>query len=142
MDPNNPQYTNMWRDTPFEQYIGLRFFFDNLFNFFILILLIQMFLSIIKDYFSRQRESEQKFTDLRQRICLICNLERGEIEKVYSNNKNAIDIHIRHDHNLFDYICYLNYLETKYEKKRDKNIETIVWKNHSSNNYQFLPKNT
>jgi inositol 1,4,5-triphosphate receptor type 1 len=117
---------------------GARFFYDYVFNLLILILVFQMFLSIIKDYFSRQREEQKKFEETVQRICLICGIEREKLEKIYSNHKNAFDIHINYDHNIYDYICYLNYLQNK--TKRDKIIENSVWELHLNNNYFFLPK--
>jgi hypothetical protein len=118
---------------------GLRFFYDNLFNFLILILVFQMFLSIIKDFFSRQREDHKKFEETTRKLCLICGIEREKIEKIYYN-KNAFDIHIFHDHNIHDYICYLNYLQNKIS--RDFTIEDKIWEKHLNKDYRFLPKET
>jgi hypothetical protein len=101
-----------------------------------------MFLSIIKDYFSRQREDQKKFDETVQKLCLICGIEREKLEKIYSNHKNAFDIHINHDHNIYDYICYLNYLQSKVKRERERIIESNVWKLHLNNNYLFLPKNS
>lgn len=108
--------------------------------FFLNILLLQMFLSIIKDYFSRQREDQEDFKETTQRLCLICDIDRETLEKTYSNHKNAFEIHTRFDHNIQDYICYLNYLENKLPYRRDKIVETKIWRYHLDNNYQFLPK--
>ena len=41
-------------------------------------------------------------------------------------------------YNIYEYICYLNYLHCK--KKRGKIIESKIWKYHLNNNYLFLPK--
>ncbi len=99
-----------------------------------------MFLSIIKDYFSRQREDQKKFDETVQKICLICELEREKIEKIYSNNKDAFEMHINYDHNIYDYICYLNYIQNK--KDKDKIVEAKVWELHMNKYYFFLPKDS
>ncbi len=98
-----------------------------------------MFLSIIKDHFSRERESQRKFEDTSKRICLTCGLEREKLEKIYSNHKKAFEIHIKYDHNIYDYICYLYYLQNKI---KDKTIEEKVYSLNSSKNYFFVPKDT
>ena len=121
-------------------FVGLRFWYDNIFTYVILILIFQMFLSIIKDYFSSQREDQETFAETIEKICLICGIERETLEKIYSNHKNAFEIHINHDHNVSNYICYLNYLQCI--TKRDKIVEENVWQYHLRNNYLFLPKNT
>jgi inositol 1,4,5-triphosphate receptor type 1 len=117
---------------------SFKFYYDNIFNFLILIFIFQMFLSIIKDFFSRQREDQDKFNETLQSVCLICGLKRGDLEKIYSNNKNGFNYHINVDHNIYDYICYLNYLHCK--TKKEKIVEANVWRLHLSNNYFFLPK--
>jgi len=98
-----------------------------------------MFLSIIKDYFSRKREEEKKFEETYQKKCIVCGIEREKLEKIYSNHKNAFEIHVQHDHNIYDYICYLIYLQNK--TNRNKIIEENVWKLHLDNNYFFVPRN-
>ena len=61
------------------------------------------------------------------------------VDKFASTLKQKSNIVIpNHDHNIYDYICYLNYLENKI--KREKIIEERVWQSHVSNNYFFLPK--
>ena len=98
-----------------------------------------MFLSIINNYFSSQREDQEKFAEIVETQCIICGIEREALEKMYSNHKAAFEIHTNHDHNITDYICYLNYLQIL--TNRDI-VEDNVWKLHLGNNYFFLPKNT
>jgi hypothetical protein len=126
----NPNTYNMVTD--------YKFYYDNIFSILIIIFIFQMFLSIIKDYFSRQREKQERFQQTLESKCLICGQERGDIEKIYSNYKNGFNIHIKSDHNINDYICYLNYLHCK--SKKAKFVEDAVWKYHLSSNYLFLPK--
>ena len=123
-----------------KAFVGLRFWFDNIFYYIILLLIFQMFLSIIIDYFGNQRENQEEFTQTVESQCLICGSSREDLEKIYSNHKSAFQIHTNHDHNVCDYICYLVYLQSL--TNRDQNVEEPVWKMHLNNNYLFLPKQT
>ena len=123
-----------------KAFVGLRFWFDNIFYYIILLLIFQMFLSIIIDYFGNQRENQEEFTQTVESQCLICGSSREDLEKIYSNHKSAFQIHTNYDHNVCDYICYLVYLQSL--TNRDQNVEEPVWKMHLNNNYLFLPKQT
>ena len=65
--------------------------------------------------------------------------ELEELEKIYSNSKNAFELHINYAHSLVDYLSYLVYLQTLSFK--DPIIEERIWKLHLSNNLNYLPKN-
>ena len=121
-----------------KDYLGLRFWFDNVFNFIIIVIILQIFTAIVKDYFSHLGENQQQFAEKLEKECLICGIDREKLEKIYSNHKNAFDIHINHDHNVSNYICYLNYLQSL--TKRDRIIEENVWQMHLRKDYVFLPK--
>jgi len=123
------------RDTVFKK----KFWFDFIFNFIILIIVFQIFLSIIKDQFARQREELQKHKDIIQKICKVCEIRREDIEKIYNNHKNAFEIHINHDHNVYGYISYLNYLNGKKKEARNQ-IEQYIKEKQLSGNYLYLPK--
>ena len=131
LEPHYVPYT-------YRNYIGIRFWYDNIFYYIAITTIFQMFLSIINNYFSSQREDQEKFAEIVERECIICGIEREALEKMYSNHKSAFEIHTNHDHNISDYICYLNYIQIL--TKRDI-VEENVWKLHLGNNYFFLPKN-
>ena len=117
-----------------------RLIFDQLFNLLILMLIMQMFLSIIKDFFSRKREEHEKFEEYTKKNCLLCGIGREKIERLYMSHKDAFDIHIKRDHNINDVICYLNYLELKNFNELDKNTESEVLKMHKEKKYSYIPK--
>ena len=138
-------YLDQTKDRDYEpytakSYVGGRFFFD--LSFFLLVntLIFQMFLSMIIDYFTTTKENKEDFQKLAESQCLICRLEREDLEKLYSNLKNAFDLHVNHYHSLIDYISYLVFLQAL--KKKDPIIDEGVWKLHLSNIFKYLPKGT
>ena len=122
----------------YKTYLGIRFWYDNIFYYIAITTIFQMFLSIINNYFSSQREDQEKFAEIVEKECIICGIEREAIDKMYSNHKSAFEIHTNHDHNITNYICYLIYLQIL--TNRDI-VEQNVWDLHLGNNYLFLPKN-
>ena len=120
-------------------YFNLRFFFDLIFFILILLLIFQMFLSTIIDYFNETRENTEEFNKSLETQCIVCGLEREKIEKIYSNDKNAFDMHTNYHHNVFNYIYYLMFLDSSYS--RDPIIETFIWEMHTKKDWLFLPKN-
>ena len=116
----------------------VRIIFDALFYFVVVLLVFQMFLSIIIDYFNETRENSENFNDDLETGCLICGINREEIEKINPNDKNAFDKHIRNSHNVFNYIYYLIYLQSIDD--RDVIIEEGVWNLHLEKNFSYLPK--
>ena len=98
-----------------------------------------MFLSTIIDYFNETRENTEEFNKSLETQCIVCGLEREKIEKIYSNDKNAFDMHTNYHHNVFNYIYYLMFLDSSYS--RDPIIESFIWKMHTKKDWLFLPKN-
>ena len=133
LDENYVPYTG-------PAYFNVRFFFDLLFFLVILLLIFQMFLSIIIDYFNETRENSENFEDELETTCIVCGIDREEIEKINSNDKNAFDKHITYYHNVFNYIYYLMYLQSS--SMRDVIIDNSVWNLHLVKNLSYLPKNT
>ena len=121
-------------------YFNLRFFFDLLFFLVILLLIFQMFLSIIIDYFNETRENSEDFVNELETTCIVCGYDREKIEKINTNDKNAFDKHITYNHNVFNYIYYLMYLQSS--SMRDVIIDESVWSLHLVKNLSYLPKNT
>ena len=119
-------------------YAGSRFFYDLIFFLLINMIAFQIFFMIIIDYFSQSKEKTEEFTELSESKCLVCEIEREDLEKIYSNSKDAFEMHINHSHGLIDYISYLVYLQTLNYK--DPIIEERIWNLHLSNNLNYLPK--
>ena len=121
-----------------KSYFNVRFFFDLLFFLLILLIIFQMFLSTIIDYFNETRENTEDFQRGLETKCIVCGLEREKIEKLYSHDKNAFDNHINIYHNAFNYIYYLMYLQSS--AKKDPIIEKNIWDIHLKKDLSYLPK--
>jgi hypothetical protein len=130
-DPNYTPYS-------LSAYFNIRFFFDLIFFLLILLLIFQMFLSTIIDYFNETRENTENFKEGLETQCTVCGLEREKIEKIYSNDKNAFEKHVNCYHNAFNYIYYLMYLQSTSSK--DPIIENSIWNLHLKKDLSYLPK--
>ena len=133
LDPDYVQYTP-------KAYAGGRFWFDFLFYFFTILLIFQMFTSIIFDYFMNTRKNKESFAKKSKTECLICGLEREKLEKIYLNAKDAFKKHTYHCHNIRNYINYLFYIQSLFY--RDPIIEENVWNYHLDNQNRYLPDKT
>ena len=80
-----------------------RFWIDNWFAIFDLILVIQMFCGIIIDTFLSQREDDKKIEEDKNNICFICGLDKNDLNKYYSS-ENRFNEHIKLDHYLWNYM--------------------------------------
>lgn len=90
-----------------------RFWYDQLFNLLIKILIIQMVAGIIIDNFAKLRNEEMEMINDMKNVCTICGLKREDIEKIYDKYGKTYDNHIKKDHNIFYYIYYIIYLHKK-----------------------------
>ena len=132
----DPDYT----DYTVSAYFNIKFFYDLLFYLLIISLILELFLSTIIDYFNETRENNENFESGLEENCTVCGMEREDIEKIYSNNKNAFEKHVTYFHNAFNYIYYLMYLQSSSFK--DSVIEKGVWNLHLNKKLSYLPKNT
>ena len=62
-----------------------RFFFDNLFNVVLCILVVEIISGIIIDTFGALREEHNKITDSIENKCMICGKNRDQIEREYQD---------------------------------------------------------
>jgi hypothetical protein len=87
--------STMFPERRFFDFNYERIVFDNLFNFIILILIIQVVAGIIIDTFTMLREREENIVEDTQNYCFICGKSRDEIEKIEKKNKHAFRFHIK-----------------------------------------------
>ena len=132
LDPNYVQYTP-------KAYAGGRFWFDLLFYLFILLIIFQIFTSIIIDYFMNTRSYREDFSKKSKTMCLICEIEREKLEKIHYNIKDAFKKHTYYCHNIRNYINYLIYVQSL--SYRDPIIEEGIWNYHLEDKTYYLPKN-
>jgi hypothetical protein len=104
-----------------------RFFYDQLFNLIVKILIIQMVAGIIIDNFAKLRKEEMDMIKDMNTICTICGLKKDDIEKVYDKYGRSYEDHMQKDHNIFNYIFYIIYLHKK-DKTEFNGMESYVYK--------------
>ena len=80
-----------------------RFWIDNWFAIFDLILVMQMFCGIIIDTFLSQREDTKDIEEDKKNVCFICGLKKNELNKYYSS-EFGFNEHIKLDHYLWNYM--------------------------------------
>ena len=95
-----------------------------------------MFLSMIIDYFTTTKENKEEFQKLSISQFLIYKIESEDLERFYSNLKNAFELHVNQFHSLIDYIAYLVYLNQRIIFKTNKKFYIFSYEN-----YLILPKN-
>jgi hypothetical protein len=133
LDPDYVQYSP-------KAYAGGRFWFDLIFYLTILLIIFQIFTSIIIDYFMTTRSYRNTFSKKSKSMCLICEIEREQLEKIYFNLKDAFKKHTYYCHHIRNYINYLIYVQCL--SYRDPIIEEGIWNYHLEGKTSYLPKNT
>ena len=103
-----------------------RFFYDEIGNLLLKILIVNMIAGIIIDNFATLRKNEtQMYYDMNN-ICTICTLKKDKIIKIYKNYGKSYDAHLKKDHNFFNYIFYIIYLYKK-EKTELNGMESYIY---------------
>lgn len=110
------------------------FLFDNSFNLFLVIIMIQITAGIIIDTFCFLREEENKKNLDMRNFCFICGIKRDTFEK----QRRPFDLHIHEDHNMWNYVYYLAYLTEKNQTDYTGN-ETFVYSSYVKNNTKWFP---
>ena len=103
------KYIPSKKKNPFNQ----RFWYDELFNLILKVLIVQMVSGIIIDNFAVLREQEMEMIFDMKNICTICSLKREAIIKIYNKYGKNYNDHIKSDHKIFNYIFYIIYLYKK-----------------------------
>merc|ERR1712057_92580 len=87
----------------------IRFFFDLSFFIIIVIVLLNVIFGIIIDTFASLREQmEATILDMKTN-CFMCSIDRYTFDR----QGTPFDIHIKKEHNMWQYLYYLVYLKTK-----------------------------
>ena len=110
-----------------------RFFYDEIANLMLKILIVNMISGIIIDNFAALRKDETKMINDMNNICTICDLKKDKIIKVYKNYGKDYNTHQEKDHFVFNYIFYIIYLYKK-EKTELNGMESYIYE------YAFIKK--
>jgi len=104
----------------------LRFFYDEIGNLMLKILIGNMISGIIIDNFAALRKSETEMIYDMNNICTICALKKDKITKIYKNYGKDYSTHQNIDHSVFNYIFYIIYLYKK-EKTELNGMESYIY---------------
>ncbi|OMJ77245.1 hypothetical protein SteCoe_23193 [Stentor coeruleus] len=112
-----------------------RFFYDNIYNIIVVIVLMGVVQGIIIDTFARLREGQEFSTKDRESKCFICGLQRDFIEKKTSS---GFEHHILNDHNEWNYILFIAYLKRKNESEYS-GLESYIKEQYEKNELGWIP---
>ena len=96
-----------------------RVIYDNLQYLVIYVLLINLITGIIIDTFGDLRQKSYDRQEDAKSSCFICEKSREELEKEYG--VNGFEYHTNSQHNLWDYLFFIAYLQTKMTTGRQLN---------------------
>ncbi|KAG2392802.1 hypothetical protein C9374_011527 [Naegleria lovaniensis] len=89
-----------------------RIFIDLYFSLLIIILLVNVVFGIVLDSFSERREEKAELEQEKTGCCFICSHKKSRFD-VRANEGISFEGHIKHEHNMWNYVFYLIYLENK-----------------------------
>ena len=126
MDNGISGYLKPRNDKPRKNPFTWRFFYDEIGNLMLKILIVNMISGIIIDNFGALRKSENEMIYDINNICTICSLKKDKIIKVYKNYGKDYTTHRDVDHSIFNYIFYIIYLYKK-EKTELNGMESYIY---------------
>jgi len=89
-----------------------RFFFDNIFNIIIVIVVVSIVAGIIIDTFGSLREKDNEMKMDVQEICFICGFDRETFDRKSDAGGGFIG-HIKIDHYMWNYVHFISHLKMK-----------------------------
>lgn len=97
--------------------------YDFLYNFIILVLILQILSGIIIDTFGELRQESDEKTKDKKNFCFICGLNRKDLDHLGA--KVTYNDHILKKHNMWNYLFYMAYIKEK-KSVNFTGIETYV----------------
>jgi hypothetical protein len=120
-----------------------RTIYDLLYFIAVTVLLLNIIFGIILDEFSKLREEKAERDDLMTNFCFVCELEKGDFDDEASKRKppqsGGFARHIGSEHNMWDYVFYLIYLQKK-DSTEFTGAETYVEKQLLKDSIDWLPR--
>ena len=116
-------------------YNYLRVLFDFLFGFLLTMIVIQLISGLIIDKFKELRDNEDKIREHISQFCISCGRSADEVETV---TKEPFEINIQSYHNLWFYLIYIGYLNTK-PVIDHTGIESYIYKHYLKESFEWMP---
>eukprot|EP00054_Salpingoeca_dolichothecata_P021398 m.136903 g.136903 ORF g.136903 m.136903 type:complete len:2486 (+) comp23973_c0_seq1:94-7551(+) len=115
---------------------GWRVAFDLSFWIIITIIGLNIVFTVIVGTFARLREERAMIEEDLARVCIICSLQSYDFERF----AQGFDYHKKHEHNLFNYLWFMVYLDEKDEVDYTSH-EAFVARMLEENDLSFFPVN-
>ncbi|EAR98945.2 MIR domain protein (macronuclear) [Tetrahymena thermophila SB210] len=122
-----------------QQYTVGRLLFDNLQNYILVVILVEIVAGLIVEAFEDLREKEQeKNRDISDK-CFICDNQKTEFNRKQDNN-GGFQEHIKLNHHMWNYVNFIAYLRTK-DPTDLSGIESYVMSKLEMNDVTWFPIN-
>ncbi|ORX85369.1 hypothetical protein K493DRAFT_341790 [Basidiobolus meristosporus CBS 931.73] len=102
----------------------------------VIIFLLNVIFGIIFDTFGSLRDERSSIQNDMKSVCFICNISATEFQR----HAKGFEHHIRHDHNIWQYLFFLVHLKTK-DVTEYTSQESYVVEMLKDNDYGFFPVN-
>ena len=86
-----------------------RVFYDLLFFFIVIIIVLNLIFGVIIDTFADLRSEKQTKEEILKNSCFICGLNRAD----FDNRTVTFEHHINNEHNMWDYLYFIVLLKVK-----------------------------
>ncbi|OMJ85453.1 hypothetical protein SteCoe_13213 [Stentor coeruleus] len=131
-------YYMYWNDIEvYQNYLNIgQFFFENLFNIIIIIIMFSILTGIIINTFAVLRGMQDENIKDQKNKCFICGLDKNVIEET---TKKPFKYHRRYEHNEWYYIFFLLYLRNK-KQSEYSGIESMISKEVSKGSVDWIPQ--
>lgn len=116
--------------------IVYRLFFDEMFNIFIMIIMMNIIQGIIIDTFAVLRERSERDNADRETKCFICGIEKEHIERC---TNRPFRFHCVYEHNEWNYIYFIAYLKGK-ESTEHSGVESTIFDQISDKDIAWIPQ--
>jgi len=92
-----------------DRYFVARVFYDLLFFFVVIIIVLNLIFGVIIDTFADLRSEKQTKEEVLKNTCFICGMERGS----FDNRSVTFEHHTNEEHNMWDYLYFIVLLKVK-----------------------------
>ncbi|KAK9721473.1 hypothetical protein K7432_003395 [Basidiobolus ranarum] len=113
-----------------------RIILDLSFFLIVIIFLLNVIFGIIFDTFGSLRDERSSIQNDMKSVCFICNISATEFQR----HAKGFEHHIKHDHNIWQYLFFLVHLKTK-DVTEYTSQESYVAEMLKDNDYSFFPVN-
>lgn len=129
-------YYTYWEDLYWGDLRFTLFLFDNINNIVIFIILWNILTGTIINAFAIIRYDKENNLQDQISKCFICGIKKDEIEEI---TKKPFKFHRKYEHNEWNYIFFIIYLEKK-KKEEYSGIESIIKKEVEQKSINWIPQ--